>query len=436
MSRLLSERLSAPPPLALSRIGPAVSTERGTIVETAGGSHASCIVHDRGSIVTDALERLRQQPFPATSRSFRHPFQDALADSIVKRSGDTEALAYFTSGGTEAVETAVRLAYHIQSLRGRPNASIVIGRTYSYHGMSLLARNLGHHPVHSALPAGVDLKWPKLPEPRCTECPMDCPPDGCNLTCADVLDDTVRRLGPEHIAAVIAEPVSGTTGAALVPPPGYLERLASICRRHGILFIADETVTAFGRTGKLFATGPGVADILVGGKCLGGGFAPINAVIVSSAISNEVSQRDQALPLRLTFAGNPLCCVIAICVQEYMARLDLGRLVDSHTTLISSTFKRLCANAKIPANISGVGHLWSIQLPVATGTADRALASLKLASERNGAEFMGGLIEGRSGDFVHMMFTPAFDLTDPELQVGMELVVRSVADTWATVLRS
>ena len=265
---------------------------------------------------------------------------------------------------------------------------------------------------------------------------MDCPPDGCNLTCADVLDDTVRRLGPEHIAAVIAEPVSGTTGAALVPPPGYLERLASICRRHGILFIADETVTAFGRTGKLFATGPGVADILVGGKCLGGGFAPINAVIVSSAISNEVSQRDQALPLRLTFAGNPLCCVIAICVQEYMARLDLGRLVDSHTTLISSTFKRLCANAKIPANISGVGHLWSIQLPVATGTADRALASLKLASERNGAEFMGGLIEGRSGDFVHMMFTPAFDLTDPELQVGMELVVRSVADTWATVLRS
>lgn len=436
MSKLLPERLGAPRPLAVSRRGARLTTDVGEILEIAGGAHASCIVNDQGAILTAAVDRIQRAPFPCTSRSVRHSFQDELAERVVDLFGDPAARVYFTSGGTEAVETAARLAYHIQSLRGRRRASVIVGRTHSYHGMSLLARNIGHHPVHSALPDGLDFGWPKLPEPRCSDCPMQCAPAGCDLRCVDVLEDILKRVGTERVAAVIIEPVSGTTGAALVPPQGYIQRLSKLCRSNRILLIADETVTAFGRTGAAFATGAGLADIVVGGKCLGGGFAPVNAVILSSVLVDELSKNSEELPLRLTFAGNPLACVIATCAQEYADRRNLYSIVRQRSTTIGDGLAQLVRDDGVPAIISGIGHLWSVQVPVRRGDGIPALDHLRRSASVHGLEFMGGVIVGLQCDYVHLMFTPAFDITDPELLSGIEMTIQAVRRAYEDTTRS
>ena len=138
-----------------------IHTDQADLLELSGGSHATCIANDHNEILAEAVRHLQQTVVALTGRTVSHVIQRELAELIHSQFNDAGARVYFTSGGTEAVETAVRICHHIQRLRGR-DASTVVGRDFSYHGMSLLARNISHHPVHSVLPEAVDLKWPKL----------------------------------------------------------------------------------------------------------------------------------------------------------------------------------------------------------------------------------------------------------------------------------
>lgn len=417
----LAETVDDYRPLAFDRAGGTVWTSEGKFLELAGGSHASCIVHDEGELKRRLLRRFSVEPLPLLSRALAGAAQLELAERVVTDWGDLRARAYFVSGGTEGIETAIRLAHHIQRQRGRPEATKCIGRQLSYHGMSQMARALGDHPVHGRLGA-LDPHWPKIPEPRCSDCPLSLHRDTCGLACADLLDDAIQDAGSETVSAHVFEPVGGTTAGAVLPPVGYLERIREICAHHSVLLIADETITAFWRTGRALRTPSGAADIVVGGKCLAAGLAPICAVLVAGNLVDELRRDGAALPLRLTFAGNPLACAAAAVVQDYVQETGLGDHVARNGTLIYNLLAdRLPVGKDI--QIHGTGHLWSVSVRCKSlEEANRHLASARRRANEAAVEFMGGARSSHEYGWFHVMISPAFDCTEEEILACVEAV--------------
>jgi|GEM_PF-4076076 len=418
-SKLLTENVSDNRPIAMKREGMLLQTSAGSFFEISSGSHATSIGHDHGKIIHDAIDNLEECEYGLTGRKVAHGLQIDLANYICRELDEDSAKVFFTSGGTEAVETAIRIAQFTQQQRGKNSATMIIGRRYSYHGMSLLTRNVASHPIHSQLQDDLDLKWPKLPEPKCLNCPMGKNRKNCELECVQVLRSIINNTGLERIAAVIFEPISGSTGGALLPPEGYIQLLSDICRKNGILLIADETVTAFGRAGKSFITKiTKEVDIIVGGKTLGGGFVPINAVMVSAKLCSEFLRNSWKMPLRLTFSGSPIICAVAISVQKYINKMNLLKKVFQHTALIREIFSDIILSADYKIEIHGTGHLWGVEAKVEKGKGDMHVLKMKKEAEKRKVEFMGGFRQYCEFDSIHVMYTPIFDATDEELYRG------------------
>lgn len=409
--------------LALRRQGVQVGTSQGTWLEMAGGSHACCIVHDDGEVLRGAIQEIARSPFAVSGRTHANRSQQALAEIVIGYTNDPDARVFFTSGGTEAIETAVRIAHHIQRQRGLTHATAIVGRQYSYHGMSVLARNIGGHPVHGQLGRGINFGWPKLNEPRCHMCPLGLEQPSCGIACASGLAELLA-LDSERIAAVIVEPVSGTTGGALVPPEGYLNRLSKICKAHGVLLIVDETVTGFWRVGTAFASMDIDPDIVVGGKCLAAGWAPIGCTIVSGQLCSEMRASGSEVPLRLTFSGNAVAAAFACSAQAYVMKNDLGGRVRRNSNSIRDALENQIRVGGFQARVHGTGHLWAIEVDVGERDPVAVFASLRSEAGRKHVELMGGTHCAAQTNSVHVLVSPAFDAHPEEI----DCVARTAAD--------
>lgn len=399
-SRLLDTMVDDSRPILLDRDGARVTTSSGSLLEAGGGSHATCIVNDGGTLMAGIQRALGAAPGIGTARPYVHPVQIELAERVVTMAGDPAAKVYFTSGGSEAFETALRLAFHLHRTRGQGHRSLVVGHRFSYHGMTLAARNASDHPDHGPGPGEVDFRWPKLAGGDAAEIERD----------ALLLE----RQGKD-IAAVVIEPVSGTTGGATVRSADYLQWLAGACRRHGIILIIDEVVTAFGRTGAGFCSAWLQPDIILGGKCLGAGYTPIGCVLLSGLLCEELKRSGEPLPLRLTFSANMTACAVAATVQHYCAEHGLFEAVAARGPLIADFLAAACAQRSTGFTHHGIGHLWGLHARLPLGEGRPALSRLKLRAQQDGIEFMGGTKSTGSYESVHMTLTPAFDLTDAQL---------------------
>jgi len=235
-------------------------------------------------------------------------------------------------------------------------------------------------------------------------------------------------LGTENVAAVVLEPVSGTTGGALPPPDGYLERIAEICRESGVIFVLDETVTAFWRTGYAFAGEPNVqADIVFGGKCLAAGFAPLSCVVVQPQICDELIQANRDLPLRLTFAGNFVACVFGLVVQEYILEKGLGACIRNNSANLKRQLEVSCRAAGFDPAITGLGYLWAINVSVSSSVAQTLIRSIRKTAAHRGIEALIGQRPGKLTTMVHLMVCPPFDANDDDLK----LIAEASADLMA-----
>lgn len=423
MSRVLDFLVDDRRPLLRSRLGASAQTSSGSLLEVAGGSHATCIVNDGGAIRHALSERLARGLAVGSARGYVNESQLELAERVMSHAADSDAKVYFTSGGTEAFETALRLAFHIHALRRQPRRSIVLGHRFSYHGMSIAARNAGDHPEHAIGPLGVNYDWPKIDEPL-----------GPSI---DRALYAVHSVGADKVAAIVVEPISGTTGGAVVKHPDYLAGLASLCTEIGAILIVDEVVTAFGRTGCGLYAGSLQPDIVLGGKCLTAGYAPLGCVILSGSLCQELRQSHQAVPLRLTFSGNALSCAAALAVQEYASRNRLFDTVGSNSTVLGDYLRSASRDLIPDAEVNGIGHLWGVHAPVRPGLGAAAVASLKLHAADRGVEFMGGWRRHGERETVHVMVTPAFDLRDEELSAvagaAVTLLSESVTEITARV---
>jgi adenosylmethionine-8-amino-7-oxononanoate aminotransferase len=403
-------------PLAISRSGPLVFTDRGSVLEVAGGSHATSIVNDGGEILRKLSHVCSEKRFfVGSGRQYANEEQINLASTVLALGQMEDGLVFFTSGGTESFETAIRLAHHVQSIREYHNKTMILGHPQSYYGMSLAARNAADHPVHSNIPEGLKFSWPKLPFP---------------------ITENISRMQEilsfysESVAAVIIEPISGTTGGAIEASELYLRELRSMCDYIGAILIIDETVTGFGRLGQGLLSTKYKPDIVFGGKCLAGSFAPISAVILAQPLCNEFRNDGGQLPLRLTFSGNSLACAAANIVQDYMNSNGIYKQVRANSQHIQDLLENFTDRLGEKVWYTGLGHHWAIHCSVANGTSGATLNKIKENANSSGIEFLGAAKVISGNESVHIMLTPALDVTSDQIETlvlaCVSLVERSI----------
>jgi adenosylmethionine-8-amino-7-oxononanoate aminotransferase len=291
-------------------------------LDACGGAAVSCLGHSDAR-VTAAVKAQADALAFAYSGYFTSPAAERLADRLAALAPGDLCYTFYCCGGSEAMESAIKMArqYHIE--RGEPGRHRIIARWQSYHGNTLGALGVGGYRMRRApyLPMLADFShipacyaW-RGQEPGET-------PEAYGLRMANALEDEILRLGPDTVAAFVAEPVVGAALGVCPPVPGYFRRIREICDRHGVLLILDEVMCGMGRTGTLFACEQeGIApDIMAIAKGLGAGYQPIGAVMLTAAVFDAFDRGSGIFQHGHTYMAHPVACAAAEAV--------LSRLVD------------------------------------------------------------------------------------------------------------
>jgi taurine--2-oxoglutarate transaminase len=270
---------------------------------------------------------------------------------------------FFCLSGAEANENAVKIA---RLLTGRKK---IIARTRSYHGASLAMLSLSGDPRRAPFEPGLP-GVARMGDPYCFRCPFGKEPASCAHECAEDLETTLRREGPETVAAVILEGIVGANGV-FVPPPGYWKKIRATCDRHDVLLIADEVLSGFGRTGRWFAVDhDGVTpDLLTMAKGLTGGYVPGGAVIVTERIARHFD--DHVLLCGLTSYAHPLVCEAVVATIETIRDENLVPRAAALGTFLAERLKELARARPYIAEMRGLGLLWAFELCVPGPTGER-----------------------------------------------------------------
>ena len=388
---------------ALQRDGPRIRTENGWYIDATGGQHA--LLYSRLCDRLVGLPQLDALDVIGVSRFLENERVDALAEWIAGYDDTPGLQSYFVSGGTEAFEIALAIAHHIHADAGHLERGAVLGLSGSYHGCSIAALNAGDHPIHrSRLRQAADLSWPTLVRAQ-----MASP------------DETTRSLAcifeSRSVAAMVVEPIGGTTAGALAIEEPIFGAIRDTCRRHGVLLITDEVVTGFGRTGQPFCASGNDFDIRMSGKLLGGGIVPICAVSVSPRVAALLDECVAAPPLRLTYAGNALAAKFALALQKLRT---VGEPLDVQA---KGEFLRAALEdrvTKFGAMVRGRGLLLAVVLN--TIHAARFLQHTIEIGISSGVLLMGGV--STEPESMHLMVTPALDATEEDLEITADGVAR------------
>jgi adenosylmethionine-8-amino-7-oxononanoate aminotransferase len=401
------------------------------ILDAAGGAVVCNVGHGRREVADAVAAALARTDYvvPPFATDERVRLVERLRERWLPPGITQVAL---TSGGSESVDAALRLARQHHVAAGRPQRWKMIGRDLSYHGTTLGALAVGGHEKRRK---GMEpLLWdsPKAPACYCLRCPLGLARPACDVACVAEIERCIERADPDTVAAVVAEPVVGSTAGALVPPDEYWPRLAEICRRHGVLLVADEVMTGFGRTGRRFAVDHWgvVPDILVGGKGLAGGYAPMGGVFAREEVVAPLAARGEEF-MFYTFGAHPAACAAAEVVLDILER---EALIERAASVGKLLLDRLCAAlAGHPhvAEVRGKGLLIGIELvreratlepfPVETGFAMKVV----VAGLRHGV-FLYPAGSGSARDA--LLLGPPFTIEDPEIDLLVEAIPRAIDD--------
>jgi adenosylmethionine-8-amino-7-oxononanoate aminotransferase len=350
-------------PLFIDRAeGPWLYTSDGRrILDAGAGAVVVNIGQGRAELAQVAAEQVERLNYivPAWSSAARERLTERL-------SGWTPAglnRFFFTSGGSEAVEAALKFAIMYQKARGRPQKHKIISRWFSYHGNTLAALSVGGNLGRRADYEHVLLQWPHIGPPFCYRCPWGRTYPGCDIDCAAALEQEILKQGPDSVAAFIAEPMMGATGGAVPPVSEYWPKLAEICRSHDVLLIADEVMTGFGRTGLRFAVDHWKVnpDVLIGGKGLTGGYMPMGMIAVNEKLVEECEQAGADF-MFYTYSAHPLACAIADKVLEIMERERLVERASVMGARLGAQLKEQLSGHPMVGDIRGTGLFWGIEV--------------------------------------------------------------------------
>ncbi len=331
-----------------------------------------------------------------------HETSEALAREVVRFTPGNLNQVMFISGGSEANESAIKLARQYHLLRGHPDKHVVVSRARSYHGNTLgalsasgyVARRTPYLPMlHSA---------PQMVESNCYRCPFGLTYPSCELACATDLQRVIDEIGADQISAFIAEPIVAAAGPGMTPPPGYFERIRAICDAHDIVFIADEVVTGMGRTGAWFGIDHWgvVPDIITTAKGLSGGYAPLGAMIVGDHIAATFSEAGAHFQHGYTYMQHPVSCAAGLAVLKIIEREQLVDNAADQGEYLFARLRDLAANNRFIGDVRGMGLLAGIELVADRATGQPFDPALGITAQLLDAARARGLLiyGGQSGD--------------------------------------
>jgi hypothetical protein len=328
---------------------------------------------------------------------------------------------YFTSGGSEATETAIKLArqFHLES--GQPSRYRVVSRRQSYHGSTLGAMTVSGNVARRAPYQPMLTEWGHIAPCFCYHCPFHKKFPDCAIACANDLDDFLGANDPATVAAFIFEPVVGATLGAAAPPDGYAQRIATICRDRGILLIADEIMSGMGRTGKPFAIQHwnGEPDIILVGKGIASGYAPLGAVLIAPRVVDAFERGSGAFQHGFTYQAHPVATAAGNAVLDYIESQKLYDRVDPAAAILRAELSSLESHPNV-GEIRGLGLLLGIEFvrnkstrepfPKENNIADRIRQA---ALDENVLTYpTQGCVDGINGD--HILLAPPFIISPQE----------------------
>lgn len=350
-------------PLVIERAeGPWLFTRDGRkILDAAAGAVVVNIGQGRAEVARLAAEEVARVNYvlPVWSTEER----ERLTARLARWTPPGLSRFFFSSGGSEAVEMAIKFALMYHKVHGRPGKKKIISRWLSYHGNTLGALSVGGNRGRRADYEHVLFDWPHIEPPFCYRCPWNQRYPGCAIDCAVALEQEITRHGPDTIAAFIAEPMMGATGGAVPPVAEYWPMIADICRRHDVLLIADEVMTGFGRTGKRFAVEHWNVkpDIIVAAKGLTGGYIPMGMIAVDDPLV-AACENQRADFMFFTYSAHPLACAIADKVLEIMEREHLVEHAAELGARLGAELKEELSGHPLVGDIRGTGLFWGIEL--------------------------------------------------------------------------
>ena len=442
-SRVLHRSLRGQPPKAVGGDGVWLIAEDGRrILDGSGGAAVSCLGHQHPRVI-EAISRQASKLAYAHTGFFSSEPAEALADRLVGDEPGGLAYAYFVSGGSEAIEASIKLArqYFIES--GQPQRQRFIARRQSYHGNTLGALAAGgnawrREPYAPLLSTAFSHVTPAFAyhEKRDDESEAD-----FVARLAAELEAEFQRLGPDTVAAFIAEPVIGATAGCVPPPERYFRAVREICNRHGALLILDEVMCGMGRTGTLHAwEQEGIApDIQAIAKGLGGGYQPIGAMLASADIIDTIRQGSGAFQHGHTYLAHPLACAAALEVQRIIAEEKLLERVRDLGTHLERRLTERFGNHRHIGDIRGRGLFQAIELVTDRATREPFDPGLKLNQRIKAAAFenglacypAGGTVDGRSGD--HVLLAPPYVATSHDVDMIVDRLGTAVDRALETV---
>jgi len=367
--------------------------------------------------VAAAVAKQAQNTFFAYRLHFENKPALELARKLVSQAAPHLNRVFYVSGGSEAVETAMKLCRQYYFNLGQGSRSVFISRSPSYHGCTLGALALTTY-APLEIPFRPMIKsYPKIPAPYCYRCAFNLTYPDCDLACARHLETVIREQGPQNVAAFIAEPIGGASTGALVPPEEYFGIVQEICRRYDIMLILDEVMTAFGRTGKLFGYEHWQveADIIALSKGMAAGYFPLGAIMARDTIVKEVVDRS-GFAHGFTYAGNPMACAVGLEVFNIINEEKLPDNAAETGSVLKAGLKDLAGRHPLIGDVRGRGLLLAIELVKDVQTREPFPAELNVGQRLTDIAYEEGLIiyprrpiQGLAGD--HVLVAPPLILT-------------------------
>jgi adenosylmethionine-8-amino-7-oxononanoate aminotransferase len=445
MSHILHRSLRQTPPMAVGGEGIYLRDSQGnTYIDASGGAAVSSLGHGHPDIIA-AMHRQIDRCAYAHTGFFTTEVAEQLADRLVARAPAGIGGVYLVSGGSEAMETALKLARQYFVEAGEMKRSLFIARRQSYHGNTLGALAVGGN------------EWRRKPfapllidVPRVSPCYEYRGRDEGQSTgeytemLLDELEAAIVHAGPERVIGFCAETVVGATGGAIPPTPGYFRGVRKLCDKYGILFIADEVMCGMGRTGTMFSIEQdGVApDLVTVAKGLGAGYAPIGAVLVNGAIVERLRGGSGTFLHGHTYIGHPVAAAAALAVQEVIERDDLLVQVQKRGATLRRMLGDVFGDHEHVGDIRGRGLFLGLELVRNRASKEPFAPELKLhavikqKAMQNGLMVypMGGTIDGRQGD--HILLAPPFIANAGELSEIVARLKEAVDGAVMAVLKS
>jgi adenosylmethionine-8-amino-7-oxononanoate aminotransferase len=434
-THILHRQLRSGLPLAVGGEGAwLIGADGKRYLDGSGGAAVSCLGHAHPDVLAAMHAQIDRLAYAHTS-FFSTAVAEQLADQLITTAPDGMSHVYFVSGGSEAVEAALKMARQYFVEIGQPQRQHFIARRQSYHGNTLGALAVGGNAWRRAQfqPLLIDVTHVAPCYPYRDQWPTETP-EQYGQRLVRELSQAIDQLGGENVIAFVAETVGGATAGVLTPVPGYFKAVRELCDRHGILLILDEVMCGMGRTGTLHACeAEGVVpDLLTIAKGLGGGYQPIGAVLAHRKLVDAFRAGSGLFQHGHTYLGHAVACAAALAVQQVIARDGLLGRVQQLGAYLEQRLRAELGQHPHVGDIRGRGLFWGVEL-----VADRASkrwfdpahklhAKLKAGAMARGLLVypMGGTVDGQAGD--HVLLAPPFVCSEAEIDFLVARLAESV----------